>query len=445
VIPSIRKRWAKALAFAFLDGDWTEEGLIRRGGLVLEHTHPMLRSLVMEVIQAYPRPPWDRWRELASWIGLNPALEAAVAEGRNLSPTRWLPFQPAMADMPWPVPPIPTIGELGHFLALSTSELAWFADVHSLERRVNDEQLRHYRYRWIQKTSGGLRLIEAPKGRLRELQRTLLRTILDRIPIHSTAHGFVRGRSPLSFVLRHSGAEVVIRLDLEDFFGSVTAGRVFGVFRTAGYPESVAYTLAGLTTNVVPLSVWQGAPQPTDATRLHDRFQFGKRLAVPHLPQGAPSSPALANLCAHRLDGRLSGLATAFGLRYSRYADDLAISGSPGHSTTERVIGLIRAVVAEEGFRINESKTSVMAKGHRQRLAGIVVNRVPNLPRRDFDRLRAILHNAARDGLEAQNRFGHPRFSEHLAGRVSWAASLNPGRAPALRKLLASATERQGT
>jgi RNA-directed DNA polymerase len=420
----------------------------RRGGLVLGHTRPTLRSLVREVIQAYPRPPWDRWRELASWVGLNPALEAAVAEARTLAwtlaPTRWLPFQPAMGEMPWPVPAIPTNGELGHFLALTTSELEWFADVHSLERRVTAEQLRHYRYRWIRKASGRLRLIEAPKGRLRELQRTLLRTILDRIPIHSAAHGFVPGRSPLSFVQGHAGAEVVIRLDLEDFFGSVTAGRVFGVFRTAGYPESVAYTLAGLTTNVIPSSVWQGAPHPTDATRLHDHFQLGKRLAVPHLPQGAPTSPALANLCAHRMDGRLTGLATAFGLRYSRYADDLAMSGSPRQSVTERVIGLIRAVVAEEGFRINESKTSVMAKGHRQRVAGIVVNRVPNLARGDYDLLRATLHNAARDGLEAQNRTGHPRFSEHLAGRVSWAASLNPGRAPALRKLLASATDRKG-
>src|ERR1700675_219304 len=97
-IPSMRDRWAKALAFAFLDGDWTAEGLGRRGGLILGHTRPTLRSLVMEVMKAYPRPPWDRWRELASWVGLNPALDAAVAEARTLSPTRWLPFQPAMAD-----------------------------------------------------------------------------------------------------------------------------------------------------------------------------------------------------------------------------------------------------------------------------------------------------------------------------------------------------------
>jgi RNA-directed DNA polymerase len=441
---STRDRWAKALAFAFLDGDWTEHGLLRRGALVLGHERPSLRSLVKKVMRAYPRPPWDRWRELAAWIRANRSLDAALGESGRTSP-RWLPFQPAMGEMPWPVPAIPSLGELSHFFGVSDSDLAWFADVRSLERRVTAEQLRHYRYRWVQKTGGGLRLIEAPKTRLREIQRLLLRTVLNRIPTHPAAHGFVRGRSPLTFAQEHAGTEVVIRFDLEDFFGSIAAGRVFGVFRTAGYPESVAHSLTGLTTNVTPLSVWQAAPSAAGAVGLQDRFHLGKRLATPHLPQGAPSSPALANLCAHGLDRRLAGLAAAFGLRYSRYADDLALSGSPSRGTTARVIGLVREIVIDEGFSINPSKILVMAQGRRQKLAGVVINRVPNLLRREYDLLRAILHNAARDGLETQNRLGHPRFGQHLEGRVSWAAGLNPGRAANLRNLLAAATEPKET
>src|SRR5205823_1709927 len=133
------------------------------------------------------------------------------------SPTRWLTYQPAMGEMRWPVPAIPTLGELSHFFDLSSSELEWFADVRSLERRVSYEPLRHYRYRWVDKKRGGARLIEAPKQRLREIQRHLLRTILDRIPPHESAHGFVRGRSAVTFALGHTSSDIVLRLDLREF------------------------------------------------------------------------------------------------------------------------------------------------------------------------------------------------------------------------------------
>jgi RNA-directed DNA polymerase len=228
----------------------------------------------------------------------------------------------------------------------------------------------------------------------------------------------------------------VIRLDLSDFFTSIAAARVYGVFRTAGYPEHVAYTLTGLTTNVVPAEVWRDAPQPVGARQPQRRFLVGKRLGVPHLPQGAPTSPALANLCAHRLDRRLSGLAEGFGLRYGRYADDLAFSGSPSRAGTKRLIELADTIVAEEGFALNPTKTSVMTQGGRQRLTGMVVNRHPNLQRTEYEALRATLHNAVEKGLESQNREERPRFGEHLAGRVSWAAAVNPERSRALRQLL---------
>src|SRR5579859_3529196 len=315
------------------------------------------------------------------------------------------------------------------------------ADIRSLERRVSDERLRNYPYRWVRKAAGGMRLIESPKQRLCEMQRHLLATIVNRVPVHPAAHGFVRGRSAITFAREHSGADVVIRLDLRDFFGSITAGRIYGVFRTAGYPESVAHSLTGLTTNVVPLAVWSDAPPPVQATaQLNEHFLFGKRLATPHLPQGAPTSPALANLCAHGLDRRLAGLAESTGLHYSRYADDLAFSGSPSRDSVPRLIELVRSIAREEGFRINDSKTVLMGKGHCQRVAGVVVNRKPNLDRPAYDVLRATLHNVAVNGLEAENRRSHPRFADHLAGQVSWAASLNADRGRVLRRLFTNAT-----
>jgi hypothetical protein len=155
-----------------------------------------------------------------------------------------------------------------------------------------------------------------------------------------------------------------------------------------------------------------------------------RHLAGPHLPQGSPTAPALANLAAHGLDRRLAALADGSGLRYSRYADDLALS-APGRRGPARCASLVRLVTriaTEEGFRINEAKSTVRTAGQHQRLAGIVVNDHPNLDRREFDRLKATLTNTARLGPDSQNRIGHANFRDHLTGRVAWVEHLNPGR-----------------
>jgi RNA-directed DNA polymerase len=127
-----------------------------------------------------------------------------------------------MGAMRWPVPSFAGLTDLGGFLGLDPAHLAWFADRRSLERSVVDEQLRHYRYEWVPKPSGGVRLLEAPKPRLRELQRRLLHEVLDLVPAHPAAHGFVPGRSVLTFVEPHVGASVLVKLVLEDFFSLST-------------------------------------------------------------------------------------------------------------------------------------------------------------------------------------------------------------------------------
>ena len=163
-----------------------------------------------------------------------------------------------------------------------------------LERVVGDEALRHYRYTQVSRASGPPRVLEAPKPRLKALQRRLLHELLDFVPVHPAAHGFVGGRSARTHAAAHVGRRVVVRVDLEDFFAGVTAARVFGIFRACGYPEGVAHVLTGLCTNAVP---------PEQSVPGH--WRLSRRLAAPHLPQGAPTSPALANLAAFALDRRL--------------------------------------------------------------------------------------------------------------------------------------------
>jgi hypothetical protein len=215
----------------------------------------------------------------------------------------------------------------------------------------------------------------------------------------------------------------------------VAAGRVYGILRAAGYPEAVAHVLTGLSTNALPVDTWAEVPRPLSAEGIAAHHRLGRRLGAPHLPQGAPASPALANLCAFGLDRRLAALAAALGARYSRYADDLVLSGD-GRLRAPWVRSRVAAIAAGEGFAVNAAKTNLTTRAGRQRVAGIVVNAHPNLARPEYDRLKAILHDAERNGQEAANRAGHPAFREHLRGRIAWLESLNPQRGARLRERL---------
>jgi hypothetical protein len=432
---------AQALADAFLCGPWTADALRERGTHVLGARRAWLRPLIGTVLAAYRDAPSDRPRELGGFIAASPTYRAMLRSARDhgrrpprvaarlVAPTRTV--RPR-----WSVPQLDDVSAVADFLAITPDDLDWFADRRGLLRRAADERLRHYRYRWLATRSGGVRLLEMPKFRLKGLQRRLLTELVGLIPPHEAAHGFRPGRSVQSFATPHAQRDLVIRLDLENFFGAVSASRVYGVFRTAGYPEPVAHTLTALVTTATPARVLAqaGRPHGGDADRLDRRRRLLRRLATPHLPQGGPTSPALANLCAYRLDRRLSGLAAAFDASYTRYADDLAFSGSR-YLPAERFVELASNIAREEGFRVHTGKTSVRGRGDRQLLGGLVVNTRPAVPRDTYDELRAILHNAARTGPQAQNREGHPDFPAHLLGRIAWVAQSHPARGTRLLEM----------
>ena len=156
------------------------------------------------------------------------------------------------------------------------------------------------------------------------------------------------------------------------------------------------------------------------------------------MPQGAPTSPALANLAAHRLDARLAGLARAAEASYTRYADDLVFSGGESFARSIARFPVHAAAIAlEEGFAVQHRKTRVMRQGVRQRAAGVVINQKTNITRDDYDQLKAILYNCVRHGPSEQNRGGVADFRAHLAGRVAYVARLNPQRGEKLSRLFA--------
>ena len=206
-------------------------------------------------------------------------------------------------------------------------------------------------------------------------------------------------------------------------------------FRTIGYPESVADLLGGIATNCVPSGSWREATSQLELSLGAQQLWHVRAMyARPHLPQGAPTSPALANLCGYRLDCRLGGLARLFGAVYTRYADDLAFSGDKSFDrSVARFSAHVAAISAEEGFAVNYRKTRIMRQSVRQHLAGLVINQRLNVRRKDFDLLKAILTNCVCHGPAKQNRQQHPHFRQHLAGRIGFIESIDPEKGRRLR------------
>ena len=432
---------ANALATAFLAGEQTVEEIVARGSNTLGRQWAWLRPLAKRYVEAVAGRIRPRHRQVVEFLLSDRGFRRACATHSNkLHVKHWIAepmrMRPVKTALEWGVPTIETTGDLAAWLGLNVSELDWFADLKGLSAKKTALRLRHYHYRILAKESGNLRLIEAPKARLKELQRKILSEILERIPVHPAVHGFRKGLSIKTFVAPHVGKRVVVRMDLQDFFPSLSGARTQTFFRTAGYPEDVADLLGGICTTATPQNVWNAAgfaEFAVDRQRLREAREFYAR---PHVPQGAPTSPALANLCFYRADCRLAGLAKSAGAVYTRYADDLAFSGGEEFARqAERFSIHAAAIVMEEGFRVHHRKTRVMRQSVRQHLAGLVANRQLNVRRTDFDRLKATLTNCARHGAAAQNREGHRCWREHLGGRVGFVESINPAKGKRLRAI----------
>ena len=432
-----QRLFARMLAHSFLAGELSVEAIIDRSSHMLGRSWRWLRPLAKRFIRQL-KPARPRHRDVVRFLQQDEAFREVWTKHRDkLSVEHWLTEPQAMRPIApaagWQLPQIESVGALAEWLNLSVGELEWFSDLKDIACRSNPSPLSHYNYRILTKKSGKIRLIEAPKTRLKKLQQQILSQILDKVPPHTASHGFVRGRSIRSFIAPHVHRHVVLRMDLTDFFPSFRAARIQTIFRVLGYPEPVADLLGGICSHAVPRKVWNAKPFEVNL----DAWQESARLySRPHLPQGAPTSPALANVCCYRVDCRLSGLAEAAGAVYARYADDLAFSGDREFENhVERFATHVAAVLLEEGFVVNFRKTRIMRQGVRQQLVGLVANRRMNVMRADFDRLKATLTNCARQGPASQNRGAHPQFRSHLDGRIAFVESINPPKGARLRRI----------
>ncbi|WP_171101099.1 reverse transcriptase family protein [Ruegeria sp. HKCCD7255] len=411
----------QSLAASLSQAQWTyfDTKLILQQRLPprLQHLAP---SLARRLVSALPQPYAPSARTIAQTLASFPETGqiARYAEPRKLvAPFPIAPqkFAPIDIFQSLNLPDLSSCDELAEWLAIPPIQLVRFADLNGLSNRTKNAFAPHYRFHIIPKSDGTSRLIEEPKPVLKRLQRRVLRSMLNQVPASPHAFGFVQKRTCIQAAARHCGEPVVVSFDLKNYFTSITYPRIFGVFRCLGYPADVARHLTGLVTLVTPA---------------HVRAQLGRighhDLRRRHLPQGAPTSPALANLCSFNLDRRLAGLAQSLDATYTRYADDLTFSGETHIART-----LCRAVpdiIRDERFTTNPDKTRVMPSHRSQVVTGIVVNHHVKITRKDFDRLKARIHRLKSQGKD------QPETLQHLDGQIAWVEQVNPHKGAKLRQ-----------
>ncbi|MFO0606114.1 MAG: reverse transcriptase family protein [Polyangiales bacterium] len=400
------------------------------GGKELAHYKELKKNEAVER-RSLRRLAWQAWQ--ATHVT---HLGVGVHWDEDASPDRYDvedgPERLRAAGLPeWKSP-----DDLAKALGLTIPRLRWL----TFHREVDTGS--HYRRWQVPKRSGGTRTITAPKRELKAAQRAVLRSIAEKLPVHGAAHGFLAGRSIVTNAKVHAGAHTLVKVDVKDFFPTVTWRRVKGLYRKAGYPEQVATLLALLGTE---------SPRETVAFRGQTLFVAAGPRA---LPQGAPTSPALTNALCLRMDRRLSGLAKLFGFRYTRYADDLTFSwrapadapeGTHPKAPVGSLLKGVGQILRAEGFAMHPAKTEVLRRGSRQEVTGLVVNEVgpgvaeARVPRDVRRRLKAAIRN------REQGKAG--REGETLAqlkGMAAFVYMTDPAKGRAYLDRLAALEAREG-
>jgi RNA-directed DNA polymerase len=255
----------------------------------------------------------------------------------------------------------------------------------------------------ISKRSGGLRNISAPTSSLKIIQQKLNQVLQVVYTPKQPVHGFVSGKSIVTNAAVHAGQSFVFNLDLQDFFPSINFGRVRGLFMGNPYdlPPAVATILAQIC--------------------CHENG----------LPQGAPTSPAVANMICGQLDEQLQALARRHGCRYTRYADDITFSSSriifpptiarfeynTKYKKTAWLVGVeLRERIKKNGFAINPEKVRMQTKNQHQEVTGLVTNEFPNVSRRYVRQIRAMLHAWEKYGSKAAHREYYDQYNPGSRG-----------------------------
>ena len=252
----------------------------------------------------------------------------------------------------------------------------------------------HYHPVWIPKRRGGYRRLDVPDPLLKQVQRYILHHVLEGFSVSPAAAAYRKNRCAADGAAVHIGKPLVLKLDIHDFFGSITFPMVLGYgFPAAYFPEEVRVLLASLC------------------------------CCRQRLPQGAPTSPALSNLVMKHFDEAMAAWCGPQNIAYTRYCDDMTFSGdlNPG-----AVIGRVRGFLETMGMELNHSKTAVCSQFSRQTVTGITVNQVCQLPREDRRKLRQEVYLCLRYGTGESRPADSVRRLEQILGKVSYLLQVRP-------------------
>lgn len=238
-----------------------------------------------------------------------------------------------------------------------------------------EHKYKRYNYFKLRKRNGTFREIMAPAKDLKYIQKWILVNILENYSLAESCKGFRKRISIYDNAKVHENAEVILKVDLLKFYDTITEKRVYGVFKSIGFIENLAYTFAKITTAKHRESYWIDFDKKSQET-LHKLVKD----RPPILPQGAPTSPMLANIIATKTDYRFEALAKKMNFNYSRYADDLTFSIQKDGKLPP--LKLITKIISEEGFFINTEKTKYMKKGCKQYVTGLTTTNGVNVSKK---------------------------------------------------------------
>jgi RNA-directed DNA polymerase len=295
------------------------------------------------------------------------------------------------------------------------------------------------------KRDGRTRSISSPEPVLMDVQRWVLHHVLSACDVHPSSYAYQRHRSIVDCARMHLGARWLIKLDLHDFFETIHERRVYRIFRRLGYARLLSLELTRLCTRVAPSELIR-----RDYHKHRGKAPYSVNLEG-RLPQGAPTSGALANAVAIGVDSMLSRLAQGQGLVYTRYSDDLVFSAGQDFSRGQAadVVGRASAILTSEGFTAHRAKTRVVPPGARHVILGLLVDddRVRLMP--EFKRrLEVHVRGVARFGLaeHAHHRGFDSVLSmiDHVDGCIAFAASVDPAFAKTMRDVWNAALRERG-
>lgn len=345
-------------------------------------------------------------------------------------------------------PPILTLGHLSHLTRVDTGILRNYIN------RVGSDPYREFtiRKRPIPGAAPRYRFIAIPEPKLLQTQTWIARKVLRDAPCHGSSTAYAPGNRLVDAAAIHCRAQWMIKVDVRDFFESITEIDVHRVFCKLGYQPLVAFELARLCTrlrdkhrgpNVFLPSRRRAKWRTRPVNGLYSRSLIGV------LPQGAPTSPMLANLAVRDLDTVLCKIASEAGLRYTRYADDLTFSTTEksfGRSRARHVIGLIYRSLLDRGLSPNRAKTAIVSPGARKVVLGLLVDSSkPRLSREFRSRMRMHLFYVSHPDHGPLQHARERGFSsveglrQHLLGLIAFAGQVDAIYADQCRTKLRSA------